>query len=200
MCYHKITMSALRSTNIGRSCGQNIWLGFMKYRSDLKEVKEYTWVKDIVYNFCMALFFTLLLAVIFINVFDVRLDEVLSDSMYPEITKKDIVVVVKQDEYKVGDIIEYRKGDILVTHRIASLGEEPNTFIPKGDANNGVDGPVSLSQITGKVVAKWTNGRQVYNTIKNNYFIIIALIIGAWVLSTTFSGELDIRKHNILKI
>lgn len=172
----------------------------MKYKSNIKEVKEYTWVKDIVYNFTMALFFTLLLAVIAINIFNVRLDEVLSDSMYPEITKRDIVVVVKQDNYKVGDIIEYRKGDILVTHRIDSIGEEPNTFIPKGDANNGVDGPVALSQITGKVIAKWTNGRQVYNTIKDNYFVIIALIVGAWVLSMTFSGELEMRKHNILKV
>lgn len=172
----------------------------MRYSSDIKESKEVNLAKNLIYNFALSIFFTLLLAVIVINVFNVRMDEVLSDSMYPTITKRDIVIVVKQDSYKVGDIIEYKKGDILVTHRIDSLGEEPNTFIPKGDNNNGEDGPVALSQITGKVIAKWTNGRRVYNTIKNSYFVIIALLVGAWVLSVTVSGELEMRKHNILKI
>jgi len=174
----------------------------MKYSSDIKESKEMNFLKTMMYNFALSIFFTLLLAVIVINIFNIRMDEVLTPSMRPTITEKDIVVVVKQDEYKVGDIIEYRrKGSQLnVTHRIVALGDLPNTFIPQGDANNNPDEYVSIDEINGKIVAVWTNGRRVYKTIKDSYFVIIALLVGAWVLSTTISGEMEMKKHNILKI
>lgn len=173
----------------------------MKYSSDLKENKIWKITKNIAYNFVLSIFFTLLLSVIAIKVFDIRLDVVLSDSMYPTFTKRDVVVVLKQDEYKVGDIIEYRKGDILVTHRIVEINEETNKYITKGDNSQSKDNEDGIvkSQINGKVIGHWENGRLIYNTLHNSYFVILAIIVGAWVLSTTISGEMEIRKHDILK-
>lgn len=174
----------------------------MKYTSDIKQSKEVNLAKNLIYNFAVSIFLTLVLAVLVINIFNIRMDEVLTPSMTPAITTKDIVVVVKQDKYEIDDVIEYkRKGSSSnVTHRIVAFGDEPNTFIPQGDANNSPDAPVSYDEINGKVVAVWRNGRAVYHTIKNSYFVIISLLFGAWVLSITVSGELEMRKHNILKI
>lgn len=173
----------------------------MIYNSDLKENKIWTFAKNLAYNFALSVFFALLLGVIVINVFDMRLDEVLSNSMYPTFSDKDVVVVMKQDNYKVDDIIEFRKGDILVTHRIVSYDENTKKYTTKGDYNTTEDGSeVTINQINGKVIAKWKNGRKVYHTIKNSYFVIISIVIGAWVLSTTIAGELEMKKHNILKV
>lgn len=173
----------------------------MIYSSDLKQNKIWAFAKNLAYNFTLAVFFTLLLGVIVINVFNIRLDEVLSNSMYPTFSDKDVVVVVKQDEYKKNDIIEFRKGDILVTHRIVGYDETTKKYTTKGDYNSSEDGSeVTISQINGKVVAKWKNGRKIYHTIKNSYFVIITVVVGAWVLSTTLSGEIEMKKHNILKV
>lgn len=68
---------------------------------------------------------------------------VLSGSMEPEIMAGDLIVTKEVDagELKVGDIISFRVGDnIVVSHRIASIDEEPErTFYTKGDANVGMD-------------------------------------------------------------
>lgn len=174
----------------------------MRYTSNLKQSKEINFAKNTIYNLAVSLFFTLLVAVVVINVFNLRLDEVLTPSMTPAINTTDIVVVHKQDSYEIGDVIEYRrKGDTKnVTHRIVALGDAPNTFVPQGDANNAADAQVSIDEINGKVIAVWRNGRTVYHTIENSYFVIITLLIGAWVLSSTVSGEIEMKKHNILNI
>lgn len=75
----------------------------MKYTSDIKEIKEFSIVKSVVYNFVLSIFITLVLAVLAIYIFGLRLDIVLSDSMSPEFYKDDIVVVRQYDEYNVGD-------------------------------------------------------------------------------------------------
>ena len=174
----------------------------MNYRNDIKEFKEWTLTKTIAYNFALAVFFTLVLAVVIINALSLRLDVVLSDSMAPVFTKRDVVVIMKQDNYQIGDIIEFQGANgYLVTHEVVAYDEASKLFTTKGRGNSDADQTqVTYGQINGKVIALWTNGRIVYNTIKNNYFILISILVGAWVLSTTISGEMEIKKHNILNV
>jgi len=54
--------------------------------------------------------------------------------------------------------------------------------------------------INGLVVGAWYNGEHVYNIISDNYLLVMAIIIGCWVLTSTISGELEMKKHNILNI
>lgn len=175
----------------------------MNYRSNLKEVKEFTFVKDFIYNFTLALFITLLLCVLAVKIFNVRLDVVESDSMYPEFRTGDIVVVVPQDSYKINDVVEYKKGNSYVSHRIVAYDETTGVYKLRGD-NTSVefDGSENITNkdITGKVMAIWENGEQVYETISKNYLLIMAIIIGCWVLTSTISGEIEMKKHNILNI
>ncbi len=93
-----------------------------------------------------------------------------SGSMYPELNVNDFVVILKTDNYKVGDIITYNyEGKYLVTHRI--IGKSDNCFITKGDNNNSEDQEhVKIENVKGKVIL----------VIKRKYLkriVIIMLII-----------------------
>lgn len=62
---------------------------------------------------------------------------VLSGSMAPEFDVNDLIIgktVNKSTKINVGDIITYRDGQMLVTHRVQNI-EEGNKFLTKGDAN-----------------------------------------------------------------
>lgn len=74
---------------------------------------------------------------------------VLSGSMEPAISAGDMLILKEQPAYRLGDIVTYRKGQSLITHRIIrSNGLKVTT---KGDANNIEDEPISVDQIEGRV-------------------------------------------------
>ena len=76
---------------------------------------------------------------------------VISGSMEPEISVNDLIVVHKEDNYEIGDVITYENGNSVVTHRIVDKNDEE--FITKGDFNNTQDlNPVSKNAVVGKVV------------------------------------------------
>lgn len=75
---------------------------------------------------------------------------VLSGSMEPTIMTGEVIVIHSEPEYEVGDILTYREGSILVTHRI--VDETDTTFTTRGDANNTNDDPIQKSQAIGKTI------------------------------------------------
>ncbi len=176
----------------------------MKYTSDIKKVKEWGIVKSVLYNFVLSIFITLALSVITIYALGLRLDVVLSDSMTPVFYTDDIVIVKPYDDYKVGDIIEYRTNEFStpITHRIVEkIGSgKTATFLTKGDAVQSADlTSIKYSQINGKVISVITDGNLMYQFVKSNYFIFIDILLGVWVLTTVLTGEIEMRKHNIAK-
>ncbi|MDZ5010224.1 signal peptidase I, partial [Clostridium perfringens] len=67
---------------------------------------------------------------------------VLSESMVPEFKLNDLVIgkiVNDTKEIKVGDIVTYRDGRMLVTHRVVEVKNGGEAFITKGDANEALD-------------------------------------------------------------
>ena len=65
-------------------------------------------------------------------------------SMTPNIKKGDVVVIEKTDDYEninVGQVIAYRKGNIIIVHRLIRkiTVEGKYYFYTKGDANNAED-------------------------------------------------------------
>lgn len=76
---------------------------------------------------------------------------IVSGSMLPELEIGDIVVVKQIDEdLKEGDIISFREGNSIVTHRIDHVIDSGKRFITKGDANNAEDvNPVNLENVEG---------------------------------------------------
>jgi signal peptidase len=82
---------------------------------------------------------------------------VLSDSMNPGISAGDLVLTKEADTdtLKVGDIISYRVGDSVITHRITGITERDGalSFNTKGDANTSDDAkPIDETMIEGTML------------------------------------------------
>lgn len=96
----------------------------------------------------------------------VRILIIKSNSMYPILKIKDIIIIKKSNTYNVNDIITYNtENEVLITHRIVKNCE--GGFITKGDNNNSEDNElVKLENIKGKVILR----------INRNYQILIVLL------------------------
>lgn len=87
--------------------------------------------------------------------FGVTVLKVSSNSMVPTFKKGDFIIIKRQTEYAVGDIITYivreENQTYYVTHRIIEKNEDE--YITKGDANNREDlQSVKSDDIKGKVL------------------------------------------------
>lgn len=107
---------------------------------------------------------------------------IISGSMMPELEIGDIVVSknVEQEELKEGDIISFRQGQNVVTHRIAEKlvvnGEEQ--YKTKGDNNNVADsGTISYDLIEGKAIAVIPNIGKIALLLQDKMTIIVILAI-----------------------
>lgn len=73
-----------------------------------------------------------------------------SGSMEPVLKTGSIIFTDETKSIEAGDIVTFRKWDVLVTHRV--LCEKNGSYITKGDSNVRRDeGTVSKNQIIGKV-------------------------------------------------
>ena len=78
---------------------------------------------------------------------------VVTGSMSPAIEAGDFIVCRESAGYRPGDIITFRSGDSMVTHRIVNTAD--GGFVTKGDANNTEDmGVAAPENIRGKVVLR----------------------------------------------
>ncbi|MDQ3239571.1 MAG: signal peptidase I [bacterium] len=80
-----------------------------------------------------------------------RLLSVVSGSMKPAIDVGSGILIIRQPSYRINDVVTYRLGSQLVTHRIVFAH---NYYLTKGDANSSID-PKTINEadIVGKVVA-----------------------------------------------
>lgn len=125
---------------------------------------------------------------------------VYSESMEPTIKTNDGYILIKANEYKVGDIVTFKPKvlkDKYVTHRIVKITGD-SKFITKGDNNQSIDQDfgeplISKEQIIGKVFT--ISGKPVtvpylgilsprFNEIVKglNTFILISIGIGIYLL------------------
>ena len=111
---------------------------------------------------------------------------VLTGSMEPTISTKDLIFVSEQAEYAVDDIVVYQSGSMLVVHRVVAIDSE--TVTTKGDANQTADEPVSLSAIKGRVVGTLPGIGALVKLLKTPVATVI-LVAGAVALM-----ELSYRK------
>ncbi len=84
---------------------------------------------------------------------------IISGSMEPEFKIGDIVIVkeTKEDEIKEQDVISFRHGQSIITHRIIAIEEIENkkTYKTKGDSNNVEDAEsIDFALVEGKVIGR----------------------------------------------
>ena len=119
----------------------------------MKVIKIIKYIYISIVSIIILFFITFLLATVFSNkgyteVFGISFFEVKSYSMYPELTKGDLVVVKKRDKsyYEVGMVVTYitPNDKIPTTHKIVSI--EGDTVITRGvnKETNNTDDPIGI--------------------------------------------------------
>ncbi len=86
--------------------------------------------------------------------FGIRTAIVLTGSMEPTLAINDFIIVKKPNNIKINDIVSYKSDESKkeILHRVISInGDE---IITKGDANNKVDKPIDVSQVSGVYIGK----------------------------------------------
>ena len=107
---------------------------------------------------------------------------IISGSMQPELEVGDIVVVKKinPNDLKKDDVISFRKGQTIITHRIVEVknAEEKLQFLTKGDNNNTNDKDlVSDKEIEGIVVNKIQKIGKIVLKLRDKTLIILIILI-----------------------
>ena len=109
--------------------------------------------------------------------FGIKMYVIISGSMQPELNIGDVVIVknIDKDELKVEDVISFRKGQSVVTHRISEIVtvEGETQYRTKGDNNNVEDvDNISKKDIEGKVIHKISGVGKAVLLLKNQTAII----------------------------
>jgi signal peptidase I len=129
------------------------------------------------------------------------LAEVLSDSMYPTIKTGDVIMVVPKDEYKVGDIVAFEDGSMIVTHRIVDENED-GSFVTKGDyiGNSRDDMPLQEKYIIGKVVNVFAGLGPFVSIMQSPLVIMLSIMIIALLLYLSTKKEKEHDQAELAKI
>ena len=117
--------------------------------------------KKNIYNIVLIISIILVISLIYIKFFSKNINikpfgieilKVESDSMKPEFSKGDIIIIQEKEEYEVNDIITFQLTDNeKITHRIIEKNE--NKYYTKGDNNNAKDETgIKKDNILGKVI------------------------------------------------
>ena len=107
---------------------------------------------------------------------------IVSGSMQPELDIGDIVIVkeANPEMLKKDDIISFRKGQTVITHRVKEVVKSENKleFVTKGDNNNAEDKDKVLDrEIEGIVVNKIQNFGKIVLVLRDKTLIIIIVLI-----------------------
>lgn len=117
---------------------------------------------------------------------DFSVFKITSGSMEDTLSIDDFILVRKNGNYNVGDIITYKQNNYYVTHRIKQIDEK--MIITQGDANNVEDKPIKIDSVVGKMIIKIPIINFVY---KYRHLFITVLII-----FTVLNNSLQVKKIN----
>jgi len=120
--------------------------------------------------------------------------------MQPELEIGDIVKVKETDEeLKKDNIISFRQGQNIITHRIEEVVDEhgQKKYQTKGDNNNKEDDRlVNIEDIEGKVVSKIPFfGKAVLIMQKKTTIIIVVVVFYFYLLRTIKKNNKDNNKQ-----
>ena len=87
----------------------------------------------------LLLGFVIITILLVSGLFRYSLSSIASNSMYPSLQKGDAIIIKKLNEQEIGDlqlgdIIAFREGDYIITHRIVDI--DKGYYTTKGDNNN----------------------------------------------------------------
>ncbi len=106
---------------------------------------------------------------------------IVSESMEPTIMTNDVIFIVdtSKENLEVGDIISFRTGDYINTHRIVRIEERngEEVYITKGDNNSNEDRtPVKFQDIEGKYLFRLPKIGKITEMLKSRITLVVLLI------------------------
>ncbi len=119
----------------------------------------------------------------------VEVYNVKTGSMEDNIHVGDYVLILRKNNYEIGDVITFKRDNYLVTHRI--IKKANGLIITKGDANNEEDGPIKYEQIVGKVII--IGG--FLNAIIRYKYMLASIFISLYLLSCYLLGDEEPKKE-----
>ncbi|MBE6124113.1 MAG: signal peptidase I [Erysipelotrichaceae bacterium] len=131
--------------------------------------------------------------------FNVGLAVVMSGSMEPELSVDDLIVVKKQKEYRVNDVVMYQKNGSLIVHRIIDISFD-GVITTQGDFNNTPDESITIKNIKGKVIYSVPKVGLIISFVTSplGVLIIIVVMIGLYLLcNREKDDELDQMKKEL---
>ncbi|MBR3198475.1 MAG: signal peptidase I [Bacilli bacterium] len=107
-------------------------------------------------------------------------------SMEDNIHAGDYILICKKNNYKVGDVVTYKKDNYHVTHRIVK--KKAFKVVTKGDANNIEDAEISIKDIIGKVI--YCGG--ILNFLINYKYAIASFFLAIYLFSCYFEKKEEV--------
>lgn len=124
--------------------------------------------------------------------FGMGVSVVLSGSMEPRLSIDDLIIVTKQEEYNVGDVVVFQQHGTLIVHEIIEINDQE--VVTKGSANNVADDPIGMDSIKGKVISSVPKIGGIVGFFKSP--IGIVLVVGAAILLMEMSFRKDKKKDD----
>lgn len=102
--------------------------------------------------------------------------------MEPTIKVNDLIITknCKQEDIQKGDIISYKRGQTVITHRVDSVVDDGSNiyYLTKGDGNYILDEyKVKYKDIEGKYVTKIPKMGKCISILKNKKIVIVIILI-----------------------
>ena len=120
-----------------------------------------------------------------------------SDSMAKSIRTNDLIIIKKQNSYKVGDVISFlTKDESVITHRI--IGKKNNCFVTKGDNNIAEDKELVCDNIQGRVLTNlYQVGGALYFISSTTGILSVILVVVILLMINMFVNKRIIKKETI---
>ena len=131
------------------------------YTNSIKPVRKYKVKRESIFGWILTCLASVSVLWFVFGVFPVYPSVIVSGSMEPEIRPGDVILVKRikdaagMDKLKVGDIIQFKRDDILICHRIIHIMEEKGVkyYTTKGDNNTSADGRILKTEDIKGIVA-----------------------------------------------
>ncbi len=125
---------------------------------------------------------------IFRHTNQIMIYQVETGSMENDIHAGDYILIVKQMDYKIGDVVTFEKEDGFITHRIVK--KDGDIITTKGDANNIEDDSINKKTIVGRVIM--SGG--IINVVINYKYALIGFLLSLYLFSCYFTKDDDDKK------
>ena len=109
-------------------------------------------------------------------------------SMRPLLKTNDVVTINKDNNYKVGDVILYKRDNgQFVFHRIRRINKKNNTFILVGDHQRKVEKDIRFDQIIAKMISYKKENKKEDNNLKSFRYRLYKLLVKISLIRWLFS-------------